>query len=124
MLAYRPEDNRWFMVECKYNKPPFCIKDTRRLREEVFGRTPDSGQLAKIARRRAFLEKHASRMLELLNWPAGADGERRIEDLYVCPRIFPFMRRTPRLVPTQFVRLGKLDALLRSRLDGGADPSE
>lgn len=120
VLAYRPEDNRWFMVECKYNKPPFCIKDARRLREEVFGRTPNSGQLAKIARRHAFLESHAPRMLELLNWPAGAAIERRIEDLYVCPRIFPFMRRTPRPVPTQFVRLGKLDALLRSGLGGGA----
>jgi hypothetical protein len=63
-------------------------------------------------------------MLELLNWPAGAAVERRIEDLYVCPRIFPFMRRTPRIVPTQFVRLGKLDALVRSRLGGGADSAK
>ncbi|MBK7144453.1 MAG: hypothetical protein IPH76_04330 [Xanthomonadales bacterium] len=118
VLAYRPEDNRWFMVECKYNKPPFCIKDTRRLREEVFGRTRDSGQLAKIARRRSFLEENASRMLELLSWPTGATYERRIEDLYVCPRIFPFMRRTPRPVQTQFVRLGKLEAVLRSELGG------
>jgi hypothetical protein len=118
VLAYRPEDNLWFMVECKYNKPPFCIKDTRRLREEVFGKTPKSGQLAKIARRHAFLETHAARLLELLNWPAGAAVERRIEDVYVCPRVFPFMRRTPRPVPTKFVSLGKLDALLRSRRDG------
>jgi hypothetical protein len=124
VLAYRPEDNRWFMVECKYNKPAFCIKDMRRLREDVFGKTPTTGQLAKIARRHAFLETHASRLLELLKWPAGAAVERRIEDLYVCPRIFPFMRRTPRPVPTQFVRLGKLDATVRSRLDGGADPGE
>jgi hypothetical protein len=124
VLAYRPEDNRWFMVECKYNKPAFCIKDMRRLREDVFGKTPTTGQLAKIARRHAFLKTHASRLLELLKWPAGAAVERRIEDLYVCPRIFPFMRRTPRPVPTQFVRLGKLDATVRSRLDGGADPGE
>jgi len=124
VLAYRPADNQWFMVECKYNKPPFCIKDARRLREEVFGRSPESGQLAKIARRHRFLEKHAPKILELLNWPAGAAVERRIEDLYVCPRIFPFMRRTPRIVSTQFVPLGKLGPLVRSRLCGGADPSE
>lgn len=124
VLAYRPEDNLWFMVECKYNKPPFCIKDARRLREEVFGKTAKSGQLAKIARRHAFLETHAARLQELLNWPAGAAVERRIEDVYVCPRIFPFMRRTPRPVPTKFVRLGKLDALLQNRGDGGADPTE
>lgn len=124
VLAYRPEDNQWFMVECKYNKPPFCIKDARRLREEVFGTTPKSGQLAKTARRHAFLEAHATRLLELLNWPASAAVERRIEEVYVCPRILPFMRRTPRPVPTKFVRLGKLDALLRSRGNGGEDPTE
>ncbi|KQZ57792.1 hypothetical protein ASD53_09305 [Lysobacter sp. Root559] len=124
VLAYRPEDNWWFMVECKYNKPAFCIKDMRRLREDVFGKTPATGQLAKIARRHAFLETHATRLLELLKWPASAAVEQRIEDLYVCPRIFPFMRRVPRPVLTQFVRLGKLDALVRSRLDGGADPGE
>lgn len=119
VLAYQPEDNRWFMVECKYNKPAFCIKDMRRLREDVFGKTPTTGQLAKIARRRAFLETHAARLLELLKWPTGPVVEQRIEDLYVCPRIFPFMRRTPRPVLTQFVRLGKLDALLRSLVEGG-----
>ncbi|BFI96051.1 MAG: hypothetical protein RSP_15610 [Rhodanobacter sp.] len=124
VLAYRPEDNRWFMVECKYNKPAFCIKDMRRLREEVFGKTPTTGQLAKIARRHAFLETHAARLLELLKWPAGPAVEQRIEDLYVCPRIFPFMRHVPRPVLTQFVRLGKLNALVRSRLDGGADPGQ
>ncbi|WP_448121527.1 hypothetical protein [Xanthomonas arboricola] len=124
VLAYRPEDNLWFMVECKYNKPAFCIKDMRRLREDVFGKTPTTGQLAKIARRHAFLETHATRLLELLKWPASAAAEQRIEDLYVCPRIFPFMRRMPRPVPTQFVRLGKLDALVRSRLGGGAVAGE
>lgn len=124
VLAYRPENNQWFMVECKYNKPPFCIKDARRLREEVFGKTPKSGHLAKIARRHAFLEANAARLLELLSWPAGAAVERRIEDVYVCPRIFPFMRRTPRPVPTKFVRLGKLDALLLSRGGGGEDSTE
>jgi hypothetical protein len=124
VLAYRPKDNPWFMVECKYNKPPFCIKDMRRLCEEVFGKTPKSGQLAKIARRHAFLEAHAVRLLELLNWPVGATVELQIEDLYVCPRIFQFMRRTPRPVPTKFVRLGKLDTLLRSGGDGGEAPAQ
>lgn len=116
VLAYQPEGNRWFMVECKYNKPAFCIKDLRRLREDVFGKSPATGQLAKIARRQAFLENHGPRLLELLKWPVGAAVERRIEVWYVCPRIFPFMRRTPRPVSTQFVRLGKLDALIRDCL--------
>lgn len=124
VLAYRPEDNLWFMVECKYNKPAFCIKDMRRLREEVLGKTPATGHFAKIARRHAFLEANAARLLELLKWPAGAAVEQRIEDFYVCPRIFPFMRRTQRPVATEFVRLGKLDSLVRKHLDGRADPGK
>lgn len=120
VLAYRPEENQWFMVECKYNKPPFCIKDARRIREEIFGETPKS-QLVKTARRHAFLEAHAARLLKLLNWPVGAAVEIQIEDMYVCPRIFQFMRQTPRPVPTKFVRLGKLDTLLGSKGGGRTD---
>ena len=64
------------------------------------------------------------RMLKLLNWRAAAAVECRIEDLYVCPRIYPFMRRPPRPVPTQFVWHGKLDSSLRCRLGDGANPGE
>ena len=86
---------------------------SRRSTDPQSGETPKS-QLVKTARRHAFLEAHAARLQELLSWPVGAAVELQIEDLYVCPRIFQFVRRTPRPVPTKFVRLGKQDTLLGS----------
>ncbi|MGF6899707.1 hypothetical protein [Paraburkholderia sp. GAS348] len=56
VLAYWPETNTWLSVECKYNQPPFCLKDARRLRERIFGVPPDRAQFAKIEGRRAFLQ--------------------------------------------------------------------
>ena len=124
VLAYQPQGNRWFMVECKYNKPPFCLKDTRRLQDEVFGKSSASGQVGKIARRQAFLSQHWALIAKLLGWPIETSEAPQIEELYVCPRIFPFMRRPPRKVLTQFVRLGKLDAFLREKLGEPAAPGE
>ncbi len=36
ILAYWPQEGRWLVGECKYNQPPFCLKDARRLRERIF----------------------------------------------------------------------------------------
>jgi len=116
VLAYVPSQNLWIMVECKYNKPPFALKDARRLREQIFGKTGHLGQLAKIDRRRTFLQQNHERLRVLLGWPEAEDSQATILDLYVCPRIFYWMRRPPRPVVTEFVRLGMLDAFLSERL--------
>ncbi len=67
VLAYWPDTNQWLIVECKYNQPPFCIKDVRRLRERIFGRGGDHGQLSKIERRRLFLEANLDKIRSILN---------------------------------------------------------
>lgn len=55
VLAYWPGSNQWFVMECKYNQPPFCLKDARRLRERIFGTDKDRGQFAKIEGAAPFL---------------------------------------------------------------------
>lgn len=116
VLAYWPDRNYWIMIECKYNKPPFCIKDARRLREHIFGKTHEGGQIAKIIRRRKFLSKNSQRLRMLLGWPAPSTNSMTMSDLYVCPRIFYWMRSPPYPIDTEFVRLDLLDAWLQSQL--------
>lgn len=112
VLAYVPERNIWITMECKYNKPPFALKDARRLREHIFGKTGDGGQLAKIERRSRFLRGSHEKLRELLGWPEGTSLPPTFLDLYICPRIFYWMRRPPRPVSVEFVRLGVLDEFL------------
>lgn len=59
VLAYWPETNVIATVECKYNQPPFTVKDGRRLRDRIFGKAEDdkAGQFSRILRRRQWLEE-------------------------------------------------------------------
>ena len=116
VLAYWPESNFWLSVECKYNKPPFCLKDARRLRKEIFGSGPAHGQFAKIERRRIFLTSQIDRLRMLLEWPGPASGKAPIvDDIYVSRDIYWWMRNPPFMVQTQFVRIDGLDHWLRNR---------
>jgi hypothetical protein len=109
VLAYWPEEGRWLVCECKYNQPPFCLKDARRLRERIFGIPPDRGQFAKIEGRRAFLTANMDRLRELLKWPATA-APISIDELYVSKEIYWWLRFPLYEVPTRFVRIDGLGA--------------
>lgn len=116
VLAYWPRSNQWLIVECKYNQPPFCLKDARRLREYIFGLGEERGQLAKIERRRDFLNAHVDKLRELLGWPAPeTKAATFIVEIYVSRDIYWWMRNTPYEVPTHFVRIDALDSWLRAR---------
>lgn len=113
-LAWFPDTRTFVCVECKYNKPAFCLKDMRRLRDYIFGKkTPEGSHVGKMQTRRHFLEQHAQRILSLMQWPApAADTPLEIVELYVCPRIFHWMRSPPYPTPVHFVRLDMLEAWL------------
>lgn len=113
VLAYWPNSNQWLAVECKYNKPPFCMKDGRRLREEIFGVGPDHGQFSKIERRRKFLLSYTDQLRILLKWPQPEISNLTIHEIYISRDIYWWMRNPPYVVPTQFVRIDALDNWLR-----------
>ena len=116
VLAYWPGSNLWLSVECKYNQPPFCLKDARRLRDRIFGSGSERGQFAKIERRRGFLSSRAEQLRVLLAWPAPGSGTPPIfTEVYVSRDIYWWMRNPPFEVPTHFVRIDALDGWLRSQ---------
>lgn len=115
VLAYWPESNGWLIVECKYNQPPFCIKDARRLRERIFGIAPDRGQFSKIDRRRQFLTLNSDRMRDALGWPASHVSEMSIYEAYASRDIYWWMRNPPYPVSAEFVRIDGLDGWLQSK---------
>jgi len=116
VLAYWPEQNLWVTVECKYNKPAYCLKDARRLRDYIFGEHRGEGHVGKVERRHTFLAEHMDRLRALLNWPPSVMAPPNIRDLYVGPRIFYWMRDPPYPVHLEFIRLGLLDSWLTSVL--------
>lgn len=117
-FAYWPEENLLVTVECKYNQPAYTVKDGRRLRDKIFGKAEDDrhGQLSRILRRRQFLEKNRSKLLELLEWPSSEMPSRNME-LYVSRNIYYYMVHPPYPVPTKFVSVETLDTWIKSELN-------
>lgn len=118
VLAYWPETNLLVAVECKYNQPPHTMKDGRRLRDQIFGKTENdrAGQFSRILRRRQFVEKNRQRMLELLSWPTAADAKPQDIELYVGRQVYYWMSDPPYPVPTKFIRVDALDAWIKKEL--------
>lgn len=118
VFAYWPEENLVVTVECKYNQPPYTIKDGRRLRDKIFGRMEDdrAGQFSRILGRRRFLEKNRSRMIELLKWPKSETKPIKYVELYVSRDVYYWMVHPPYPVPTKFVRVDALDTWIKTEL--------
>lgn len=110
VLAYWPATNSLVAIECKYNQPPHSVKDSRRLRDRIFGdsETDRAGQFSRIARRRHFLATHRARILYVLKWPPSAIIEERNLELYVSREVFWWMIHPPYAVSTIFVRVDSL----------------
>lgn len=118
VFAYWPDANLLVTVECKYNQPPYTVKDGRRLRDRIFGKAEDdkAGQFSRILRRRKFLEKKRARMLELLKWPNSEAKPFRHVELYVSRDVYYWMVHPPYPVPTKFVRVDALDTWIKTEL--------
>ena len=118
VFAYWPETNTLLVAECKYNQPAYSMKDTRRLRDKIFGKSEDdrNGQFSRILRRRQFLLQHRSRLLELLSWPLPQVDQPRDLEIYVSRAIHYWMVHPPYEVPTVFTRIDALDAWLTQQV--------
>lgn len=117
VLAYWPEHSLWLSIECKYNQPPFCLKDARRLRDRIFGPGDGRWHMQKIERRRLYLADNVERVRQLLQWPEGQAGEPRFREVYACRDIYWSMRDPPYPVSSEFVRIDGLEAWLRAMID-------
>lgn len=118
VLAYWPDTNTILYAECKYNQPAHSMKDSRRLRDRMFG-TSDvdrEGQYSRIHDRREFLANNRARLLELLKWPKPAQVSPRNMEFYVSRELHYWMVHPPYEAPTKFIRVDALDAWINSEM--------
>lgn len=112
VLAYWPATNTVLYAECKYNQTAYTIKDSRRLRDRMFGVSDEDrdGQYSRIRDRREFLAMNRDRIFELLKWPKPARVSPRDVEVYVSRELHYWMVHPPYEVPTKFIRVDALDA--------------
>lgn len=71
VLAVFPSKNIILNLECKHLVPPYCLKDSRSLKEALFGKNhiEEKSYVGKVIKRARFLEDNSKKVLETLNWP-------------------------------------------------------
>jgi hypothetical protein len=116
VLAYWPATNTVLYAECKYNQTAYSMKDSRRLRDRMFGVSDKDrdGQYSRIRDRREFLTKNRDRMFDLLKWPRPAQVPLRDMEVYVSRELHYWMVHPPYGVPTKFIRVDALDVWVKS----------
>ncbi|MRT58395.1 hypothetical protein GJV11_19990 [Enterobacteriaceae bacterium RIT693] len=116
-LAYFSDSNTWLNIECKYNQPYYCIKDMRRLREKIFGRSDKRGQIGKIEKRINFLAENHNDIRTLLNWNEPVDDhDVKFINLYISRQIYWWLRYPPYETNINFVQVDALEAWLQENL--------
>jgi hypothetical protein len=116
VLSYWPQTNTWLVVECKNNKPPFCLKDSKRLCDTIFGDSEqDRGHIEKIERRHALLINRHTDVCRLLGWPESEESP-RIVSVYVSKELHWWMRNSPYETEAVFLRIDMLDPWIRSNI--------
>lgn len=116
VLAYWPATNTVLYAECKYNQPAHSMKDSRRLRDRMFGKSDmdRNGQYSRIRDRREFLAQNRAQMFELLRWPKPEEVPPRDVEVYVSRDFHYWMVHPPYEVPTKFIQVSALDAWVNS----------
>jgi hypothetical protein len=128
VLAYWPATNTMFYAECKYNQTAHSMKDSRRLRDRIFGESDvdRKGQYSRIRGRREFLAENRERMIELLKWPKPEPVPAKNVEVYVGRELHYWMVHPPYNVPTKFIRVDALDSWMKDELGrgvmGGSEP--
>lgn len=83
VVGYFPDLNFILSVECKDLSQVYCMKDARRLRQQIFGLSNKKGYADKVQIRHDYLEKNCKTILRALSWPINEEGKIKVVSLFV-----------------------------------------
>jgi hypothetical protein len=106
LLAFYPEKNAIFNVECKDILPVHCVKDAKRLREKIFGQPgKDKGYFTQINKREEYLVAHLPDIIKALDWPVDVTHPPRIDTIYLSRRSYWWTHFPPYAVTATFLQI-------------------
>lgn len=122
VLAYFLDRNVFINIESKIIDPAFCLKDTKRIREKIFGRiasdgTFEKGYLHKVEKRAEYLKSKSLFILERLKWNIPKSSP-TVVSLFVTQLGYWWTRFPPVETEVQFVESRLLDDFIRNLLAG------
>ena len=84
VLCYIPEKNCVLAIECKYYLKPYCLKDAKRLLNNVIKKDSKTqkSSLDKVKNREIYLKNNLNKIFDIFKWPIPA-ATPKIYSLYV-----------------------------------------
>lgn len=109
IIAFYPEKNVIFNIECKDILPVHCLKDAKALRETIFGHPgKDKGHFTQIDKREEYLSAHLPDIVKALDWPVDPNQLPEIITIYLSRRSYWWTHFPPYDVTAKFLRIDLL----------------
>lgn len=116
VLAFLPGKNIVLNIECKEISPAFCAKDSKRMREKIFGRLEkEKGYLLKVENREDYLKKNIEKILKTMGYPSMQSETIQIISLFVSRDLYWWMKYPIRPTNVIFLRIDLLSDYLENR---------
>lgn len=118
VLAYLTDQNIIINIECKDLKPPFCLKDARRTRESIFGKTVNErGYFEKVMKRETYLKENYEKILSFLKWKINNSLPLQVKTFFIMRRNYWWTKFPPFKTDVVFLRIDLLDDFISNLSD-------
>ena len=116
VIAFLPEHNVLLNIECKDLTGGYCPKDSKRLREKLFGNRKGDGYVGKVEYRETYLNNNLAKIFKTLNWAINS-GETKVISLFVSRSHYYWYLFPPYQTDVRFVKV----SMLKNALDELSD---
>ena len=115
VLAFMPDKAVLLNVECKDVLGAYCLKDSRRFRDKIFGRPgKNDGHVFKIQRRASYLGSNLKSIANALKWPIDSNSNIKVISLHVSRHIHWWSQDQPYQTDIQFIAIHQLSDFIAS----------
>lgn len=112
VIAFWPEHNVLLNIECKDLIGGYCPKDSKRLREKLFGDKKGDGYIGRVEYREMYLKNNLSKIFKTLNW-ANPNGHAKVVSLFISRSHYYWYLFPPYQTDVRFVKV----SMLKNALD-------
>lgn len=124
VLAFLPNENVILNIECKEISPAFCAKDSKRMREKIYGQhRMDKGYLEKIENRENYLHKNIVKIIRIMGYPSIFPEYAKVISLFVSRDLYWWMKYPIRPTNVVFMRTDMLANYMETLLEKNRNTS-
>ena len=118
VLVFLKEKNILVNIESKIIDRPYCLKDSKRVREKIFGRIKTDGSfkngyLQKVEKRDNYLKQNCSGVIKKLGWNVSND-QPKIVSVFVTQISFWWTKFPPVDTKIKFIEVKLLDNFIKN----------